>query len=176
MPAMTMCTRGRVLLRSPLPSLVTMTVEPDSAMRKFAPVTPTSARRKSRRSTSRARATSSAFPRPGAPRPSGAWCFANRSRICSRVLWIAGATMWLGVSSASWMMYSPRSVSTTSTSASSSASLSATSSPTMDLPLVTVRASACRQMSMMRARASAASAAQCTCPPESVTCDSNRSR
>ena len=145
-------------------------------MRKFAPVIPTSARMKSRRSTSRARATSSAFPRPGAPRPSGAWCFAKRSRICSRVLWMAGATMWLGVSPASWMMYSPRSVSTTSRSASSSASLRATSSPTIDLPLVTVRAPAFRQMSMMWPRASAPSAAQCTCPPDPTTFASKRSR
>ena len=84
--------------------------------------------------------------------------------------------MWLGVSPASWMMYSPRSVSTTSRSASSSASLRATSSPTMDLPLVTVRAFARRQMSMILSRAWGASAAQCTCPPEAVTCASKRSR
>ena len=84
--------------------------------------------------------------------------------------------MWLGVSPESWMMYSPRSVSTTSRSASSSASLSATSSPTIDLPLVTVRAPASRQMPRMAALASAPSAAQWTRPPESTTCDSNRSR
>ncbi len=40
-----MCTRGRVCVRSPLPSLVTMTDEPVSAMRKLAPVMPTSAAR-----------------------------------------------------------------------------------------------------------------------------------
>ena len=55
-----MWTRGRSAVRSPLPSLVTMTAEPVSAMRKFAPVMPTSAARNFSRSTARASATSAA--------------------------------------------------------------------------------------------------------------------
>jgi hypothetical protein len=50
MLASTMCTRGSVCVRSPLPSLVTMTLLPVSAIRKFAPVMPTSAARKRSRS------------------------------------------------------------------------------------------------------------------------------
>ena len=47
--------------------------------------------------------------------------------------------MWEGISSRSWMMYSPRSVSTgVDAVASSSDSLMPISSPTIDLPLVTV--------------------------------------
>ena len=55
-----MCTLGSSDVRSPLPSLVTMTAEPVSATRKFAPVMPTSADRNFSRSTPRASATSSA--------------------------------------------------------------------------------------------------------------------
>ena len=43
--ASTMCTLGSDCVRSPLPSLVTMTEEPVSATRKLAPVMPTSAAR-----------------------------------------------------------------------------------------------------------------------------------
>ena len=49
--AMTMWTLGRICVRSPLPSLVTMIEVPVSAIRKFAPVMPTSAARKRSRST-----------------------------------------------------------------------------------------------------------------------------
>ena len=52
--ASTMWTRGSVCVRSPLPSLVTITEVPVSAIRKFAPVMPTSAARKRSRSTPRA--------------------------------------------------------------------------------------------------------------------------
>ena len=52
--ASTMWTRGRICVRSPLPSLVTMTEVPVSATRKLAPVMPTSAARKRWRSTARA--------------------------------------------------------------------------------------------------------------------------
>ena len=54
MLASTMCTRGRVCVRSPLPSLVTMTLLPVSAIRKLAPVMPTSAARNFSRSLVRA--------------------------------------------------------------------------------------------------------------------------
>ena len=46
-----MCVFGRICVRSPLPSFVTMIEVPVSAMRKFAPVMPTSAARKRWRST-----------------------------------------------------------------------------------------------------------------------------
>ena len=49
-----MCTRGRVCVRSPLPSLVTMIDVPVSAIRKLAPVMPTSAARKRSRRMPRA--------------------------------------------------------------------------------------------------------------------------
>ena len=92
------------------------------------------------------------------------------------VLWIAGTMMWLGGSFASWMMYSPRSVSITSKPAPSSASFSPISSATMDFPLVTRFAPAARQMSSTTLRASAGVLAQCTCPPCSRTRASKRSR
>src|SRR4030067_446964 len=59
---------------------------------------------------------------------------------------MAGAMMWLGGYCRSWMMYSPRSVSTGSMPCFSRCSLMAISSPIMDLLLVTVRAWAARQM------------------------------
>ena len=107
-----MCAFGRICVRSPLPSLVTMIDVPVSAMRKLAPVMPTSAARNFARSTWRASASScsgSARLRSG-----------GRSRCALRnscstsfaVRWIAGAMMWEGASPRNWMMYSPRSVST----------------------------------------------------------------
>ena len=84
--------------------------------------------------------------------------------------------MWLGGSFASWMMYSPRSVSIGSNPADSSASFSAISSATMDFPLVTRFAPAARQMSTTIALASAGVLAQCTWPPCSRTRSSKRSR
>ncbi len=56
--ASTMCTCGRIWVRSPLPSLVTMTDVPVSATRKLAPVMPTSAARKRSRRMARASASS----------------------------------------------------------------------------------------------------------------------
>ena len=67
-----------------------------------------------------------------------------------------------GVSLASWMMNSPRSVSTTSTPSASSTSLRWISSLAIDLPLATVRACCARTRSRTMAVASAASAAQWT--------------
>ncbi len=52
--ARTICTCGRVCVRSPLPSLVTMMPEPVSATRKLAPVMPTSAARNCGRRMARA--------------------------------------------------------------------------------------------------------------------------
>ena len=48
--------------------------------------------------------------------------------------------MWLGVSPASWMIHSPRSVSTTSQPAAPSASLRPISSVAIDFDFTTVRA------------------------------------
>jgi hypothetical protein len=69
---------------------------------------------------------------------------------------MAGAMMWEGFSPASWMMYSPRSVSTGVMPACLSASLSSISSVAMDLVLTARRAPRCRQMSRMTSRASSA--------------------
>lgn len=52
--AMTICTRGSVCARSALPSLVTSTIDPVSAISMLAPVMPTSADRNSLRKTARA--------------------------------------------------------------------------------------------------------------------------
>ncbi len=79
--------------------------------------------------------------------------------------WIAGAIRWLGLSPRIWMMYSPRSVSTTSSAAASSRASSPISSDTIDLLLVTRRAPASRQMPRTMSHASSAVAAQCTCAP-----------
>ena len=55
--AMTIWMRGRICVRSPLPSLVTMIEVPVSATRKLAPVMPTSAARKRSRRMPRASAS-----------------------------------------------------------------------------------------------------------------------
>ena len=96
-----MCTLGSDCVRSPLPSLVTITDEPVSAIRKLAPVMPTSAARNfcaqdlarlARRSCE-----------------GSISCRSGGSLVCRRrksastwswVRWMAGAMMWLGVSCA----------------------------------------------------------------------------
>jgi len=103
----------------PLPSLVISTTVPVSATAKFAPVIPRSAWRNFSRSSPRAiRVSASGSGSAGRlssrVKSSATWPF---------VLWIAGAMMCEGRSCASWMMYSPRSVSTGVTPAASSASL-----------------------------------------------------
>ncbi len=77
--------------------------------------------------------------------------------------------MWLGTSPRSWMMYSPRSVSTAVMPFSPSQSLIPHSSEIIVLPLLTVLAPAFRQMSSTIARASSAVSAQCTTPPLATT-------
>ena len=57
MPAVTMCTRGGVVVSSALPSFVTVQTAPVSAIKKLAPEMPTSAVRKRPRSSRRALAT-----------------------------------------------------------------------------------------------------------------------
>ena len=75
----------------------------------------------------------------------------------------------LGFSLRSWMMYSPRSVSTGVMPLFSRCAFSSISSDTMDLPLVTVFAPAAVRMAITAARASSGVRAQCTWPPFAVT-------
>ena len=141
-----MCTRGRVCVRSPLPSLVTMTLLPVSAIRKLAPVMPTSAARK--RSRSLPRASTMMSRRSAKTRSAGrSVCIRRKSASqSSRFRWKAGAMMWDGCSRRSWRMYSPRSVSTGAMPCASRCSFTPISSEIIDLPLVTVRAPALRQI------------------------------
>ena len=171
-----MCVRGRDWARSPFPSLVTIVTDPVSAIRKLAPVMPTSARRKTSRSAPRA--SSVIWRASSSERSTGRSPCAPRkvSANWSLVRWIAGITIWLGVSSRSWRTYSPRSVSTVSNPASMSAVFRSISSVTIDLPLATVLAPASRQIRATASRASAASRHQCTAPPLAKTFASNRSR
>ena len=107
-----MCTRGKVCVRSPLPSLVTMIEVPVSAIRKFAPVMPTSAaRNRSRRIT---RASVSKVCGSTSWRSTGR-CVCTRRKsasICSWVRCTAGMMMCEGSSWRICTRYSPRSVST----------------------------------------------------------------
>ncbi|MCY1519807.1 hypothetical protein D9M68_545710 [compost metagenome] len=160
-----MRTRGSRLARSPLPSLVTRTWVPSSAMRKLAPVMPTSASRKRWRSSRRASASRSAGSCRKWSRPRPWWCWWNSSCTCLSVLWMAGPLIWLGGSSANWRMYSPRSVSKRWMPARARAELMPISSPIMVLPLITWRAPARRQMATTWAWASSGVAAQCTWIP-----------
>ena len=165
---MTMCTGGRTCVRSPLPSLVTMTDVPVSAMRKFAPVIPTSAARNLERRIPRASFTSS---RGSSRLRLGSRCVCSLRKsasTCALVRCTAGAMMWLGISPRSWMMYSPRSVSTGVMPLASRCWLRWISSATMLLPLVTVLAPAARHSRRMMSRASAAVEAQCTVAPAAV--------
>src|SRR5262245_28232357 len=84
--------------------------------------------------------------------------------------------IWLGISWRSWMMYSPRSVSTGSMPLALRKSLMPISSPIMVLPLVTVFAPASRQSLSTVWRALSASLHQWTWPPDAFTCSSNCSR
>ena len=89
-------------------------------------------------------------------KPSLPWCSRNVSATWSFVRWTAGAMMWLGGSWRSWMMYSPRSVSTGVTPIFSRWSFSPISSDTIDFDLAIVRAPTLLQRSAMMRRASSA--------------------
>ena len=156
----------------PLPSLVTSTTVPVSATAKLAPVMPMSASRNFCRSSVLATFVStsgSASKRP----PSS---LEKRSATCPLVLWMAGAMMWEGFSWASWMMYSPRSVSTGLTPACSRASLSSISSVAIDLLLTAILTPLSRHRRRMMSRASSPVAAQCTRPPSRSMLSARRSR
>ena len=93
----------------------------------------------------------------------------NAASTSGTVTCTAGAMMWLGASPRSWMMYSPRSVSTGTMPFAASQSLIPHSSEIIVLPLLTTLAPASRQISSTIRRASSAVSAQCTTPPLSTT-------
>ncbi len=165
MPMTATWIRGSVVTMRPLPSFVTRTTVPVSATAKLAPVMPMSAWRNFSRSRTRAAAVSTSG--------SAASCFPATAEISSAtwpfVLWMAGAMMCDGRSWASWMMYSPRSVSTGVTPARSSASFRSISSVAIDLDLTAMRTPLSRQSLRTISRASSAVSAQCTCPPSRST-------
>src|SRR6266567_4236056 len=172
MPNSAMWTGGSVTVRSALPSLVTSTTVPVSAMAMFAPLMPTTA--------------SMNFWR----REMRAWCWmastvgsVPKTRAASSLVrWMAGAMMCEGRVPVSWTMRSPRSVSTTSIPSDSRYGLSSISSEAIDLTLVTTgrtpapgacSAAAFQHSWPMMSRASAASAAKCTCPPTASSRSAN---
>ena len=138
MPITAMCTRGTVVQRRPLPSFSTSTIEPVSATAKLQPGH-TEVGGEETGSELLAGEGGEVLGLGSSVRPS---CTSScrMSRIWWRSRWTAGAMMWLGVWPASWMIHSPRSVSTTVQPAASSASFRPVSSVAIDLPFTTVRA------------------------------------
>ena len=92
-----MCSLGRADVSRPLPSFVTSTIVPVSAIAKFAPEMPTSASANFCRSARRAN-PASVSRSAGSRSPAG---LLRISAICSAERWIAGATMCDGRCSAS---------------------------------------------------------------------------
>jgi hypothetical protein len=155
-PTTAMCTDGRVVARSALPSFVTSISVPVSAMSALPPVMPTSASMNVCRSSLRATATSDAM-------SSATGCPTTLLKSCatsSRVLWIAGAMRCDGRSPASWMIHSPRSVSTAWMPCASRWSVSPISSVAIDLDFTTSFAFLARQIAVTMRRASSASTAR----------------
>ena len=165
MPMTATWIRGSEVTMRPLPSLVTRTTVPVSATAKLAPVIPMSAWRNFSRSWTLAAAVSTSGS-AASRRPATSEI---RSATCPLVLWMAGAMICDGFSWASWMMYSPRSVSTGVTPAFSSASFSSISSVAMDLDLTAIRTPRSRQSWRMVSRASSPVVAQWTRPPSRST-------
>jgi len=172
MPVITQWMRGTVVTMSALPSLVTVSVVPVSAMMKLAPEMPMSALRKCSRSAWRASRVSAGIS-VSRGRPWATW---KSSATSSRDLCTAGATMWEGGSLASCRMYSPRSVSITFTPASAKRSLRFTSSETMDLDFVTSFTPLARAISSRMSHAASALSAQWTTAPRRVALRSNSTR
>src|SRR5579864_864050 len=165
MPNSAMCTGGSVVVRSALPSLVTRTMVPVSAIARLAPEMPTVASMNFSRSDSRAwrwmASTVASVPKTLA--------------ASSFVRWMAGAIRCEGCVCVSCTIRSPRSVSTTSIPRPSRCSFSPISSLAIDLLLVTTirlpdgnAVPAFEQIWPMMARASAASFAKWTSPPTAV--------
>jgi hypothetical protein len=164
--------RGSEVTMRPLPSLVTSTTVPVSATAKLAPVIPMSAWRNFSRSALRATAVRTSGSAANSPWSSRE----NSSATCPLVLWMAGAMMCDGFSWASWMMYSPRSVSTGVIPACSRASLRSISSVAIDFDFTAIRTPRSRASRSTISRASSAVAAQCTVPPRRSTLSARRSR
>ncbi len=99
---------------------------------------------------------------------------ASTSAIWPRERWMTGARMCEGRSPASWMIHSPRSVSTGVRPAASSAGLSSISSETIDLPLAMTSTPRRRAISITARTRLAGVAAWMTLPPRLVTCCSKR--
>ena len=171
-PITVISTGGSVVHMRPLPSDSTTPTVPVSAMPKFAPETPTRARRKAWRRWRRAASVSSSGSSPSPSSPSSR---ANRSRISDRLRWIAGTRMCDDQSCESCTMSSARSVSIAVTPRCSSAWLRSISSVVSDLTLTTSRASWAATRSPTTALASVASRAQCTWPPAACTAASSSS-
>ena len=134
---------------------------PVSAAAKFTPLMPMSAVRNLLRSRSRAKAQR-AVRSSGSGYPAAS---VNSRATWGTVLCTAGAMMCEGISLASWMMYSPRSVSTTSTPSASSAALRWISSVAIDFDLTTSRTPSSRVMPSTIWRASSGPAARWTVIP-----------
>ena len=154
---------GQEVAMSALPSLVHTTTSPVAATPKFAPVIPASAVRNSPRRLSLACCV----------RKAGSWLpFSEemplRSKSSPTSSWLkcmAGITMWLGFCSLSWMMRSPRSVSTTSIPLASRKGFIPHSSVSIDLDFTILRTPCSRSIPRTILLNSAASAAQCTIAP-----------
>ena len=147
------CSVGTVVTIRPFPSFVNRTRLPVSVAAKFAPEIPASAERNFSRSALRAIFVSTwGSSEYGTPRRS-----AKSLPTWRRFLWIAGTMMWEGVSPSIWMMYSPRSVSTTSIPAASRWEFRSTSSETIDFPFTIRRAPRSARIFRMISRAAAAS-------------------
>ena len=143
MPMQAMCSVGSDMPRSALPSFVQTTKPPVSAMAKFTPVMPASAReeRRAQLAARRPRRDRSGRSSPAAV-PSRSW---NSSPTSSFLMWIAGSTMWLGGSRRSCTIRSPRSVSTTSMPCASRYGLRPHSSVSIDLLFTTRARARCAQ-------------------------------
>ena len=173
MPKSAMCTGGSVVVKSALPSFVTRTIVPVSAIAMFAPEMPTVASMNFWRKDSRAcfwiASTVGSVP--------------NTLAASSLVRCMAGAIRCEGCVCVSCTIRSPRSVSTTSMPRLSRCGLSSISSLAIDLLLVTTMrlpagtcAAALKQIWAMISRASCASFAMCTSPPTAPSRSANCSR
>ena len=154
-----------------LPSLVTIIAVPLSAISALAPVIPTRADRKSLRSSVRASPTCSTTSSVDTRRPVAS---ENVSPTCRRLRWIAGITMWEGVSPRSWTIHSPRSVSTARTPPASRTWLRLISSLTIDLLLTRIEEPVRRQSPRTYSDACSAVAASTTTAPLASACDLKR--
>ena len=155
-----------------MPSLVTITECPVSAISMFAPVIPTSASKYFARSTPRASESRSAY---SLRLRSGARCVCalrNAASTSGTVTCTAGAMMWLGDLAAQLDDVLAEVGLDRGDAVLASQSLIPHSSEIIVLPLLTVLAPAFRQISSTIARASSAVSAQCTTPPLATTCAS----